>query len=80
METINTIEIGSKWEDTLGMAKYSSNGSLLKGRLKKEVIITDKSSNTIEYVVVNTAYKSWISIEDFTRIERSNNKSRFERI
>ena len=41
---IEDIEIGSKWEDVLGMANYK-DGQLQKGRLKRFVNITDKTKN-----------------------------------
>ena len=76
MMNIEDVEIGSKYEDTLGKAKYSKIGTLLKDKLKRIVIITNKSSNSIEYKD-EADYISWISFEDFVRLERSVNRVRF---
>jgi hypothetical protein len=61
---ITDILIGTKWFDTIN---------------KIEVVITDKTSNSIEYKDAGR-FMSWVSIETFTRVERSNNKMRFERV
>jgi hypothetical protein len=74
---INDIEIGTKWEDTLGSAKYNKNGVIiLKERRYREVEIIEKTSNSIRYID-NGGFYSWITIDDFIRIENSNKKARF---
>ncbi len=73
---MDEIKIGDKYEDTLGKAKFSKNGTLLKDRLKRIVTITNKTSNSIEYKD-ESGYISWVTIEEFTRLERSVNKVRF---
>jgi hypothetical protein len=73
---INEIEIGSIWKDNLGKAKYSKIGELVKGRLERLVTITNKTSNTIEYKD-GGGYISWISFEDFLRVENSLKAVRF---
>lgn len=74
---IEEIEIGAKYEDMLGKAKYSKNGVLIKNvRLKREVFITNKTSNSIEYKDDGN-YISWISIDDFLRVENSVKSIRF---
>lgn len=75
---IEEIEIGTKYRDCLGKAKYSKLGELVKGRLERVIIITDKTSNSIEYDA--SGFKSWITIEDFIRIEKSTNTIRFSKI
>ena len=75
---IEAIEIGSKWEDSLGMANYK-DGHLQKGRLKRFVTITDKTKNSIEYRD-GGGFLSWITLEDFIRIEKSVQKARFVKI
>lgn len=76
---IDEIEIGSTWEDTLGKAKFSKNGTLLKEKLKRLVVITDKTTNSIEYRDEGR-FISWITLEDFIRLERSVNKVRFVKV
>ncbi len=76
---IEEIEIGSKWEDTLGKATYSKKGNLMKERAKREVVVTNKTSNSIEYKDEGR-FMSWITLEDFVRLERSVNKVRFIRV
>ena len=73
---IEEIEIGTKYEDTLGKAKYSKNGDLIKGRNKRVVLITNKTSNSIEYKD-EAGYISWVTLEEFIRIENSNKLIRF---
>lgn len=73
---INEIEIGVKYEDTLGKAKFSKNGTLLKDRLKRVVTITNKTSNSIEYKD-EAGYISWVTLEEFIRVENSTKKIRF---
>ena len=73
---IEEIEIGTKWEDTLGICKFDEIGKFLKGGLKREVIITGKTSNTLEYKD-SGGYISWIMFDDFVRVERSTKKERF---
>ncbi len=74
---INDIDISSKWEDVLGKAKCDKNGKEIKGiRLKREVIITDKTSSSIEYRDEG-GFLTWISIEDFIRVEKLKNCNRF---
>jgi len=73
---MDEIKIGDKYEDTLGKSKFSKNGTLLKDRLKRIVTITNKTSNSIEYKD-ESGYISWVTIEEFTRLERSVNKVRF---
>ncbi len=76
---IEEIEINSKWEDTLGKAIYSKKGNLMKERAKREVVITNKTSNSIEYSDEGR-FISWITLEDFVRLERSVNKLRFVKV
>lgn len=73
---IEEIEIGTKWEDTLGKCQFNEIGKFLKGGLKREIVITNKTSNTIEYMD-GGGYISWIMFDDFVRIERSTKKERF---
>jgi hypothetical protein len=74
---INEIEIGTKWEDTLGKAKFNKNGIIiLKERLLRIVTITNKTSNSIQYIDDGGFY-SWITFDDFIRVESSNKKNRF---
>lgn len=77
--SIEEIEIGSKYEDSLGKAIYSKKGNLMKERAKREVVVTNKTSNSIEYNDEG-GYVSWITLEDFTRIEKSVNKMRFVKV
>ncbi len=79
MMNIDEIEIGVKYEDCLGIAKYDKNGDLTKGRLKRIVTITDKTSNSIEYKDGGN-FISWVTIDDFIRVEKSTNKIRFSKI
>lgn len=74
---IEEIEIGSKWEDTLGSCKWNGDKVVKRG-LRREVIITNKTSNTIEFI--EGRYLTWISLEDFTRLEKSNGKVRFVKV
>lgn len=76
---IDEIEIGSRWKDGLGKAKFSKTGVLVKGRLERLVTITDKTSNTLEYKD-SGRYMSWISLEDFLRVENSLKAVRFTRV
>lgn len=76
---IEEIEIGSKYEDVLGKATYSKKGNLMKERVKREVEITNKTSNSIEYKDEGR-FMSWITLEDFIRVERSVNKVRFVKL
>ena len=73
---IEEIKIGKKYEDTLGKAIYSKKGNLMKGRDKREVLITNKTSNSIEYLDEGR-FVSWIGFEEFVRVERSVGKMRF---
>lgn len=75
---IEDIEIGSKWEDVLGMANYK-DGQLQKGRLKRFVNITDKTKNSVEYRD-GGGFLSWITFEDFCRVEKSVQRVRFEKV
>jgi hypothetical protein len=75
---IEKIEIGSKWEDSLGMLNFKG-GQLQKGVLKRFVTITDKTKNSIEYRD-GGGFLSWITFEDFERIEKSVQKVRFVQI
>ena len=77
--SIDEINIGDRFEDTLGKATYSKKGNLMKERAKREVVVTNKTSNSIEYKDKGR-YSSWITLEDFIRIERSVNKIRFVKI
>ncbi len=76
---IDEIEIGSIWKDGLGKTKYSKIGEIVKGRLERLVTITNKTSNTIEYKD-GGRYISWISLEDFIRVENSLKSIRFTKI
>lgn len=76
---IEEIEIGSKWEDSLRKEIYSKKGNLMKERARREVVITNKTSNTVEYKDEGR-YFSWITLEDFVRLERSVNKVRFVKV
>ena len=76
---IEEIKIGSKWEDTLGKATYSKKGNLMKERARREVKITNKTSNSIEYLDEGRFF-SWIAFEDFIRVENSNKKLRFIKV
>lgn len=76
---IDEIEIGSTWEDTLGKAIYSKKGNLMKGRDRRIVVITNKTSNSIEYRDEGR-FISWITLEDFVRIENSIKKIRFVKV
>jgi hypothetical protein len=64
--SIEEIEIGSKWKDNLK-------------RYKLNVEITDKTANSIEFRD-SAGYMSWITFEDFSRIEKSVQKVRFEKV
>jgi hypothetical protein len=76
---MSEIEIGSKWEDTLGKSVWDERFTkIIKSNVRREVIITDKTSNSIEYK--DGIHMSWISIEDFCRVERSVNKVRFVKV
>ena len=77
--TIDEIEVGTKYEDNLGKAKYSKNGDLVKGRLQRIVEITAKTANSIEYRDAGR-FLSWITLDDFNRIENKINKVRFSKI
>jgi hypothetical protein len=76
---MNDIEIGIKYEDILGKAKLDKNGNMIKGRNKRIVIITNKSSNSIEYKD-EAGFISWVTYEEFIRVENSINKIRFSKI
>jgi hypothetical protein len=77
---MSEIEIGSKWEDTLGVNVWDKNGAkIVKRGVRREVIITNKILNSIEYKDEKD-YLSWISIEDFSRVENSNKRVRFEKV
>lgn len=75
---IEEIEIGSKWEDSLVMLNFK-DGQLQKGVLKRFVTITDKTKNSIEYRD-GGGFLSWITFEDFERIEKSVQKVRFVQV
>ena len=76
---MNDIEIDTKYEDTLGKAKFDKNGKIIKGRNKRMVSITNKTSNSIEYKD-EAGFVSWVTYEEFIRIENSTNKIRFNMI
>lgn len=76
---IEEIEISSKWEDNLGKATYSKKGNLMKERTKRFVTITNKTANSIEFLDEGRFF-SWIAIEDFERVEKSNGKVRFSKV
>lgn len=76
---IEEIEIGSKWEDNLGKATYSKKGNLMKERARRFVIITNKTSNSIEFIDEGR-FSSWIAISDFFRVEEKNKKIRFSKV
>jgi hypothetical protein len=73
---IDEISIGSKWKDNLGKNLWDEK-KIIKRGLTRIVEITNKSSNSIEYKDESGFY-SWISVEDFFRIENSNKLVRFE--
>lgn len=77
--SIDEINIGDRFEDTLGKATYSKKGNLMKERAKREVVVTNKTSNSIEYKDKGR-YSSWITFEDFIRIENSTKRVRFEKV
>ena len=76
---IDEVEIGAKYEDCLGTAKYDKNGDLTKGRLKRVVTVTNKTSNSIEYIDEGR-FVSWVTLEEFIRVEKSTSKIRFTKI
>lgn len=79
---IDEIEVGTKWKDCLGKAKYSKNGELVKGRLERLerlVTITNKTSNSIEYKDTS-GFISWVTLEEFIRIENSTKEARFSKV
>ena len=69
--SIEGIELLDKYEDTLGKTKEG-----VKGKLRRIVTITNKTSNSIEFKD-EKGYISWITLEDFCRVERQVNKVRF---
>jgi hypothetical protein len=76
---MNEIEIGTKYEDTLGKTKFDKNGDVTKGRAKRIVLITNKTSNSIEYKD-EAGFISWVTYDEFIRVENSTNKIRFTKI
>lgn len=74
--TIDEIAIGSKWEDVLGKATFSKKGILLKERAKRFVLITNKTSNSVEYKD-EARYISWVTFDEFIMFEKSIQKPRF---
>jgi len=76
---IEEIEIGSTWEDTLGKATYSKKGNLMKERTRREVVIMNKTTNSIEYKDGGRFF-SWVTLEEFVRVENSNKKARFIKV
>ncbi len=76
---MNSIEIGTKYEDVLGKTKFDKNGNVIKGRNKRLVTVTNKSSNSIEYKD-DGGFISWVTYEEFIRIENSINKNRFIKV
>lgn len=63
---IEEIEIGSKWKDNI--KRYSG-----------VVEIIDKTTNSIKFKDSGNFW-SWITLEDFIRIEKSVQKVRFEKV
>jgi len=79
MEIVD-IEIGSKWEDTLGKTVWDKGGvKVIKRNVYREVMVTNKTSNSIEYKD-EKRYVSWITFEDFVRVERANGRERFIKV
>ena len=74
--TINDINIGTKWEDTLGKLVFNNKDKVIKRNAYREVIITDKTKDSLQYKD-SGGYLSWERFEDFIRIEKSNGKQRF---
>lgn len=80
MMNIEEIEIGTEYKDCLGKAKYSKKGILiLKERLERIVTITNKTSNSIEYKDAG-GFISWVTFEEFIRLENSTKSIRFSRV
>lgn len=63
---IEEIEIGSRWEDNLK-------------RYKLSVEIIDKTKSSINFRD-SGGYTSWITLEDFSRFEKSVQKVRFIKV
>ena len=76
---IDEIEIGKKYEDVLGKSTYSKKGNLMKERTRREVVVTNKTTNSIEYRD-ERGFISWVTLEDFIRVERAVNKMRFVKV
>lgn len=72
---IDEIEIGSIWTDSWGVQTFDKNDNKIVGSLRK-VVITNKTSNSIEYRDTK-GYLSWVTLEEFIRLEKSINKVRF---
>lgn len=76
--TIEDIEIGTKWKDAWGIQTFDKNEKQIIGPTRI-VTILDKTSNSIAYKDIK-AFVSWVTYEEFTRIEKAINRIRFSKI
>ena len=68
---MDSIEIGSRWEDTIGLNRYDKVkvDVIVERGIYREVVITDKTSNSIEYRD-SFGFLSWITIGEFFSVNK----------